>query len=234
MRQRLYRLHHFLAQHMFYTLLLTSALACTILTARVMRVQRLSFVFLVWNLFLAWIPYWLSLWASASQRRHPRDWWRLIVPGALWLLFFPNAPYIVTDLVHLYERPPVPLWFDIGLLAAFMLGGCFLAVVSLHIMQTLVKRLAGGFASWLFVLGAVGLSGLGVYLGRVQRWNSWDIVLYPRAVLADAVRPLLSPASHLHPLALSGLFALVLFICYVMHLTAYYGGRSGALSAERQ
>ncbi len=233
MRQHLYRLHSFLAQHMFYALLLTSALACTILTARVMRVHHLGYVFLVWNLILAWIPYWLSLWASASQRRYPRAWWRLVVPGALWLLFFPNAPYIVTDLVHLYDRPPVPLWFDIGLLAAFMLSGCFLAVVSLHVMQTLVKRLAGGLISWLFVLGAVGLSGLGVYLGRVQRWNSWDIVLYPRAVLADAIRPLLYPASHLHPLALSGLFALILFICYVMYLSAYYGGRAGALSAEQ-
>jgi uncharacterized membrane protein len=233
MRERLYRLHRFLNQHMFYALLLTSALACGILAARVARVHQLSYAFLFWNLVLAWIPYWLSLWASASRRRHPRDWWRLIAPGALWLLFFPNAPYIVTDLVHLRERRPVPLWFDIGLLAAFMLSGCFLAVVSLHIMQTLVRRLVGGLASWLFVGLAVGLSGLGVYLGRVQRWNSWDIVLYPRDVLADAIRPLLYPASHVHPLGLSALFATILFICYVMYLAAYHGGRIGALSAER-
>jgi uncharacterized membrane protein len=233
MHQRLYRLHRFLHQHMFYALLLTSALACGILAARVMRIHRLSYFFLFWNLVLAWIPYWLSLWASASQRRRPREWWWLIAPGALWLLFFPNAPYIVTDLVHLRERPPVPLWFDIGLLAAFMLGGCFLAVVSLHIMQTLVRRLAGSLASWLFVGIAVGLSGLGVYLGRVQRWNSWDLVIYPRDVLADAIRPLLYPASHKHPLGLSALFAIILFICYVMYLTAYHSGRAGALASER-
>jgi uncharacterized membrane protein len=232
MPEPLYRLHRFLAQHMFYALLLTSALACGILAARVIRVHRLSYIFLFWNLILAWIPYWLSLWASASQRRHRRDWWRLLAPGALWLLFFPNAPYIVTDLVHLYERPPVPLWFDIGLLVAFMLSGCFLAVVSLHIMQMAVRRLGGGLASWLFVGIAVGLSGLGVYLGRVQRWNSWDIVLYPRDVLADAIRPLLYPASHVHPLGLSALFAAILFICYVMYLAAYHGGRAGALAAE--
>src|SRR6266508_4122396 len=232
MRQRLYQFHRFLGQHMFYALLLTSALACGILAARVARVHRLSYAFLFWNLVLAWTPYWLSLWAGANQRRHPREWWRLLAPGALWLLFFPNAPYIVTDLVHLRERPPVPLWFDIGLLAAFMLSGCFLAVVSLHIMQTLVRRLAGSLASWLFVGIAVGLSGLGVYLGRLQRWNSWDIVIYPRDVLGDAIRPLLYPASHLHPLGLSALFAAILFICYVMYLTAYQSGRAGALSAE--
>jgi uncharacterized membrane protein len=232
MRKLIYQLHRFLTEHSFYALVLASALACGILAVRVLHLHRLSFVFLVWNLILAWVPYWLSLWASASQRRWPRDWWRLLAPGALWLLFFPNAPYIVTDLVHLYERPPVPLWFDIGLLAAFMLSGCFLAVVSLHIMQGLVRRLAGALASWLFVGAAVLLSGLGVYLGRVQRWNSWDLLIYPRDVLADAIRPLIYPASHLHPLGLSVMFAAVLFICYVMYLAAYAGGRAGALARE--
>ena len=234
MRQRLAQLHRFLAQHSFYALLLTSALACGILAARIAQAHRLNYLFLIWNLILAWVPYAWSLWADASQRRHPRAWWRLIVPGALWLLFLPNAPYLVTDLVHLYERPPVPLWYDIGLLAAFILSGCFLAVVSLHIMQALVRRVAGSLASWLFVGIAMGLSGLGVYLGRVQRWNSWDILFYPRDVLADATRPLLNPASHLHPLALSALFAAVIFICYVMYLSAYQGGRAGAPSYQKE
>jgi len=84
----------------------------------VLRAQQGSYIFLVWNLFLAWVPYGWSLWAATIQRRYPRDWWRLLLPGALWLLFFPNAPYIITDFVHLYQRPPVPLWYDIGLLAA--------------------------------------------------------------------------------------------------------------------
>lgn len=234
MRERLRQAHSFLKQHAFYALLLTSALACGILAARVIRVHRLSYVFLVWNLMLAWVPYWLSLWASANQQRRPREWWLLIVPGALWLLFFPNAPYIVTDLVHLTVRPPVPLWFDIGLLAAFMLSGCFLAVVSLHTMQSLVRRLAGGLASWLFVGLSVALSGLGMYLGRVQRWNSWDALLYPRDVLADAARPLLYPMSHLHPLGLSALFAAILFVCYIMYISAYQVGRAGALAGERE
>lgn len=234
MRDYLRHLHQFLSQHSFYALLLASALACGILGVRVLHIQRSNYLFLVWNLLLAWIPYWLSLWASASQRRRPHAWWRLLVPGALWLLFFPNAPYLVSDLVHLSHRPPVPLWYDIGLLAAFMLSGCFLAVVSLHIMQMLVRRYLGGTASWLFVLVVVGLSGLGVYLGRVQRWNSWDILLYPHEVLADALRPLRYPASHLHPLALSGMFAALLFVCYVMYLATYHGGRMGALGQDEQ
>ncbi len=228
------RIHRFLSAHGFYALAASSALACGLLAGRIWHSQRLTFIFMTWNLVLAWVPYCSSLWAAAIQRRRPRAWWRLLIPGALWLLFFPNAPYIITDLVHLRERPFMPLWYDIGLLAAFMLSGCFLAVVSLHIMQGLVRRVAGALAGWLVVAATVALSGLGVYLGRVQRWNSWDLVLAPRDVLADALRPLLFPLQHIHPLALSAVSSAILAICYVMYLSAYRGGELGAQTAEKQ
>jgi uncharacterized membrane protein len=178
------------------------------------------------------VPYGWSLWAASLQRRYPRHWWRLLLPGALWLLFFPNAPYIVTDFVHLYERPPVPLWYDIGLLAAFAWSGCFLAVVSLHTMQRLVRQLCGGAISWLFVAASIGLSGLGVYLGRFERWNSWDLLLYPGDVLAAAARPLLFPLSHIRPLGASAMFATILMICYVTFIAAAASSQSGTVMAE--
>jgi uncharacterized membrane protein len=222
-RQRLTDLHRFLLEHLFYALTLSSALACTILAARVVRAHSPAYIFLVWNLVLAWVPYLWGLWVATIQRRHPRAWWWLLGPGALWLLFFPNAPYIVTDFVHLRAIPPVPLWYDIGLLASFAWAGCFLAVASLQTMQTVVRRVVGNAASWVFVIASVALSGLGVYLGRVQRWNSWDIVLYPRAVLSDAITPLLDPFQHIHPLGMSGMFAALLLVCYVMFVAAYTG-----------
>jgi uncharacterized membrane protein len=226
------RMHRFLARHAFYALALSSALAVGILAARVLRAQQGSYIFLVWNLFLAWMPYGWSLWAATIQQRYPRDWWRLLAPGALWLLFFPNAPYIVTDFVHLYQRPPVPLWYDIGLLAAFAWSGCFLAVVSLQTMQRLVRLCCGDLLSWLFVGASIGLSGLGVYLGRFERWNSWDVLFYPRAVLVAAARPLLFPLSHIRPLGASAMFAAIMMICYVTFITAAAGSRSGILKAE--
>jgi uncharacterized membrane protein len=230
--QQLRRLHRFLASHAFYALALSSALAVGILTARVLRAEQGSFIFLVWNLFLAWVPYGWSLWAATIQRRYPRDWWRLLIPGALWLLFFPNAPYIITDFVHLRERPPVPLWYDIGLLAAFAWSGCFLAVASLQTMQRLVRQLCGSLVSWLFVAASIGLSGLGVYLGRFERWNSWDLLFYPQDVLAAAVRPILYPLSHIRPLGASAMFATIMMICYVMFIATSGAGRSGALATE--
>ena len=225
MDERIRQLHLFLKRHSFYALAFGSALTLGLLTARIARYDRLSLVFLVWNLALAWVPYLASLWAAAIQRGRPRAWWWLLPAGAIWLLFFPNALYLVTDLVHLRERPPVPLWYDIGLLTTFVLNGCWLAVVSLHHMQELVRRIAGTLLSWLFVLAASGLSGLGVYMGRVLRWNSWDVLIEPRAVLADAIGPLLNPRGHVPPLALSAVFTAVLLICYAMYLAAYHGGR---------
>ena len=233
-RHRLRAAHRFLTEHLFYPLVLSSAVTCAILAARIVRAERMTFLFLVWNLILAWMPYLFSLWAALIQRRRPHAWWRLLLPGALWLLFFPNAPYLVTDFLHLRERPPVPMWYDVGLLAAFAWSGFFLAVASLHVMQTLVRRVGGALVSWLFVLGAVGLSGLGVYLGRFERWNSWDLLLFPHAVLADALRPLLYPAQHIHPLAASGLFAALLLICYVMLAAVYQGGRAVTLARDEE
>jgi uncharacterized membrane protein len=231
-RQEIIRLHRFLMRHMFYALALSSMLAVGMIIARVLRAQDGAYIFLIWNLFLAWAPYGWSLWAAAIQRRYPREWWRLLLPGALWLLFFPNAPYIITDFVHLYTRPPVPLWYDIGLLAAFAWSGCFLAVVSLQIMQRLVRQYCGALISWLFVGASIGLSGLGVYLGRFERWNSWDLLLSPHDVLVAAARPILFPLSHIRPLGVSALFATILFICYVMFAAVAASGQPGALAAE--
>jgi uncharacterized membrane protein len=226
------RIHRFLVRHAFYALALSSMLAIAILAGRVTRAQQGSYIFLVWNLFLAWVPYGWSLWAAAIQRRYPYDWWRLLLPGALWLLFFPNAPYIITDFVHLRERLPVPLWYDIGLLAAFAWSGCFLAVVSLQTMQRLVRQLCGTLVSWLFVGASIALSGLGVYLGRFERWNSWDLLLSPHDVLLAAARPLLFPFSHIRPLGASAMFATILLVCYVVFVAVAASGHPSALAAE--
>jgi uncharacterized membrane protein len=219
-------------RHAFYALAVSSTLAVAMLAGRVLRAQQGSDIFLVWNLFLAWVPYGWSLWAASIQRRYPRDWWRLLLPGALWLLFFPNAPYIITDFVHLRERPPVPLWYDIGLLAAFAWSGCFLAVVSLHTIQRLVRQLCGAVVSWLFVGASVGLSGLGVYLGRFERWNSWDLLFAPHDVLAAVARPILFPLSHIQPLGVSAMFATILMICYVMFVAVAASIQPSTLTVE--
>lgn len=143
MINRIGRIQQFLVEHQFYPLLVSSALAIGLWAGRSWVWAPRGFRFLVWNLFLAWLPYLWSLWALSIQRRQPRRWWRLLLPATLWLLFFPNALYLVTDLIHLHSYPPVPLWYDTGMLIAFAWAGCFLAVASLYSMHQIIRDYAG-------------------------------------------------------------------------------------------
>jgi uncharacterized membrane protein len=149
------------------------------------------------------------------HRRYPKQWWLLLIPGAFWLVFFPNAPYIITDLGHLAERPPVPLWYDVGTVSMFALTGLFLGVHSLRIMHGLVRNYVGPFLGWLFVIAVLPLGGLGVYLGRFLRWNSWDLLVQPKGVLSDVALRLANPWEHPRTLGVSLLFAAILLISYL-------------------
>jgi uncharacterized membrane protein len=212
---RVGKLYNFLARLDVYPVLPATLLAVSLFAGRVYLSGRLSYAFLVWNLFLAWIPYLFSLWAVSLYRSRPGRWWSLLIPGALWLLFFPNAPYILTDFFHLRARQPIPIWYDVGMLAVFAWAGLFLAIFSLRSMQVVVKALLGSLASWLFVLGSLGLGGLGVYIGRFLRWNSWDLLLQPQQVLADVAAQLANPRNHPGAFGVTLLFAAFLFVCYL-------------------
>jgi uncharacterized membrane protein len=159
--------------------------------------------FLVWNLFLAAIP----VVCAYLARRNGRSAWFFLFAG-VWLVFFPNAPYIVTDLMHIRTARPANLWLDVLALGAAALTGLFAGLVSLRWMQeALLRRGARPTLGWGFALFAALLAGFGVYLGRFQRWNSWDIVTRPTELLAEAWAAL----AETHVLAFSLLFSLVVF-----------------------
>ena len=109
------------------------------------RTHSWAETWLAWNLILAWVPYVASLWALSAHLRRPHRPWLLLVPGALWLIFLPNAPYIVTDFVNLslHRADHWVFWYDTVQLAIFAWTGCILGVTSLSIMQSLVRAFAG-------------------------------------------------------------------------------------------
>jgi uncharacterized membrane protein len=213
--RRLHDLHRLCVDQLVYPLILSSVLACILYYGRDLVRREQAFDFLTWNLFLAWIPYLCSLGITLVYRRLPQLRGLLILPALIWLIFLPNAPYIVTDMLHLNARSSVPIWYDIGLVATFAWTGCFLCIVSLNQMQAIVRRLAGSFVSWLFAFGAIGLSGLGIYLGRFLKFNSWDLFLHPRIVLYDTASLLAHPAEFRQPLGVTLLFAAFLLVCYL-------------------
>lgn len=212
--QGIYSTHKFLKHQLFYALVLSSLLAFAFFVGRVYISRTGTHFFLMWNLFLAWIPYLCSLLIAVLYLRRAR-WWAFVLPAALWLLFFPNAAYLVTDLYNLEELAPVPFWYDIGLFAACAWTGLLLAVASLYTMQLLVKNYFGGALSWIFVFSVVALNGLGIYLGRFMRWNSWDLFVHPFRVLGDTIAPLLHPTSHREPVGVTLMFGALLLVCYI-------------------
>jgi len=124
--------------------------------------SHLGYTFLVWNLFLAAVPLGFAFWLA-----HVRQ--RMVGVGLLagWLLFFPNAPYVFTDFIHLSPYGRAPLWFDVLLLTSFALAALWLGLVSLHLIHEWVEWRFSPLAGWGVVLLSCPLAGFGVYLGRV-------------------------------------------------------------------
>lgn len=181
---------------------------CGLFGLRVFRAHSFTYRYLIWNLFLAWLP---ALGAFAAHNLHRRrSWlnWPLIGGLAIfWLAFFPNAPYLITDLMHLRQNTVVPLWFDLILFVAFAWTGFFLGLVSLLLMQEIVRKVAGIRASWLFALMVLGLSSFGIYLGRFLRWNSWDLFLNPGRLLINVSDQAQDPFTRFQAFVFSLLFA---------------------------
>jgi uncharacterized membrane protein len=208
-------IHRFLVSQVLYPLILSSVLAMILFIARVVYTRSPDYRNLAWNLFLAWLPYGFSMTAAALERTFPRRWWLLLLPAALWLIFFPNAPYIVTDFYHLQVRYPVPLWFDIVLIAVFAWTGCFLGIVSLRTMQDLVEKYLPRWIGWIFVAFSLGLAGFGVYLGRFGRFNSWDLLFSPKSVLKEILPSVLNPLSNLTLVGFTLIFTSLLVVFYL-------------------
>ncbi len=170
---------------------------------------------LVWNLFLAWVPFVLALLFYDLARL--RGSTRLLVGlGALWLVFLPNAPYIVTDVIILDHLVSEIAWYDAVLVVAAAAVGLALGFVSLYLVQAVVAERLGKTLGWLLAAGALVLSGIGVYLGRFQRWNSWEVLTEPTKIASGVGTGLLDPLGHTRPLALSAFFAVASCTGYVL------------------
>lgn len=143
-----------------------------------------SYLYFIWNLFLAWIPYLLGLYLPLSYHviRSRAVAFLLLM---IWFLFWPNCPYILTDLLHLKEKQNIPLWFDLGLILSFAWSGLMLGFISLIEIQNLVRKRTNRFTAWAFAGITILTGSLGIYIGRYVRLNSWDIVVNPVRVYSD-------------------------------------------------
>jgi uncharacterized membrane protein len=183
------------------------------LVLRIAYANNVRYVFLLWNLFLAWIPFQLGV--VLTQNQHYNKW---IKYGLLacWLLFFPNALYIITDLIHLENSgDKVPVWFDAILLFTSSVTGLIMAFVSLFQVELFLYKYWRTKHVNKLIVAVLFLGSFGVYLGRFLRWNSWDIVANPVSLLIEVTvrftNPFLYYKTWVVTVLLTCLFSLLYF-----------------------
>jgi uncharacterized membrane protein len=210
-----------------FSLALASALCVGALLARWLYSDWGAYGFMAWNLFLAWIPLIAAILVYDGRRRGAGP--ATLVPlAAVWLIFLPNAPYLLTDFVHLGSREDAPLWFDIVLFGSFAWTGTLLGFLSIFVMQGIVRRAAGPVWGWVLVVVSLAASSFGIYLGRSVGWNSWDVVVRPGALVGDIWARLVDPLAYPRGVGMTLALTAVLSTGY---LTMYAFAQLGA--AER-
>ena len=198
-------------------LMFATGVGVALVAGRIALTHSMRYTLLVWNLFLAWLPLVFALLACWALQRYPSRRWKFFTLAGAWLLFFPNAPYICTDLIHLPNSYYFKhYWIDLVLVLLCALTGLVLGFVSLYLMQSVVARRFGAAASWLFVAVTVTLGSFGIYLGRFLRLNSWDLFLRPDKVYQHLDRWPNSVWFSGHTVSFLGMFAIFLFLTYVM------------------
>jgi uncharacterized membrane protein len=164
-------------------------------------------------LFLAWVPYVLGAFLIQPKRFNSSaflQWFVFLV----WLLFFPNTTYLMSDLIHLHPQWPIPLWYDAFLLNAFAWNGLLLGVFSLQQAHMFLNQRLSSLMAWIGMIIVICLSGLGVYMGRYLRFNSWDVLANPFEIVQTIFTQLIHPF-HYHTLWLfSAGFAALLMMSY--------------------
>ena len=153
------------------------------------------FLFLNWNLFLAFVPWAVTSIVILNPRIQKYKMTIFVLLG-IWLLFFPNAPYILTDLFHLRLNSTMPKWFDLILILSFAWTGLLFGYLSLWDIEKILRKSLSQI--WISLISVILLfiGSFGIYLGRYLRWNSWDIISEPFNLIYDISDRFINPFDH--------------------------------------
>jgi uncharacterized membrane protein len=184
-----------------------------LLCARVIATGYVTYVFLLWNLFLAFIPYAISYWLCNNSRLI-KNKLKLTAVVSAWLLFIPNSFYILTDLFHLEHIASAPKWFDLLLLLSFAWNGLLFGIISLRKMETVLQAVSGKGFSLFIVFTVMWLNAFGIYIGRFLRYNSWDVITQPFSLFREMLEIILHPFDNKMEWGM--------ILCYAVFMTLLY------------
>lgn len=208
-------------QNKFKTLsLITVALifSAFILLVRIKLNKSVFFLFLIWNVFLATIPYAITIYLTTKPKlsKFKLGFWFVV-----WLAFLPNAPYIVTDLIHIRIGNTNLLWLDVLLILSFALSGLLLFYLSIIDMQLIISKNVKRIGIKLATTVVLFLCGFGVYLGRFLRYNTWEIISEPHYLFLDIIGIIIEPFQHFEAWLFTFSFGGFLCIGFWMFKTIY-------------
>lgn len=167
-----------------YVLFAMAAFCVALLLVRAKITQSIFFFFLIWNLFLAYTP--LGVTSIMRQQSNMMKRWYWFYPALLlWLVLLPNAPYIITDFVHLKKETNVPVWFEVLLIASFSVCGMLFGLASMKDMFSMIAKRSSQRIAWVAMGVFSILCGFGMYVGRFLRYNTWDILQKPYSLTVD-------------------------------------------------
>jgi uncharacterized membrane protein len=193
-----------------------TAVSLVLLLVQIHRSHSAEHAYLVWNLFLAWLPLLLSAVLVRLLATHLWSHWLPVVVTLGWLLLLPNSFYMISDYVHLQDMPANDLLYDIVVFTAFIFTAAALGFASLYTVHSELKHRLGHRLSSLLVAIILFACSFAIYLGRDLRWNSWDILLNPAGILFDVSDRLLHPLGHPGTLSTTLSFFILLGSLYVV------------------
>ncbi len=212
-------------------LALICLLAVSLLAIRIKLTHSLTYSFMIWNLFLALVPLFFAV-----LLKYIRFKYRIteVMLFTCWLLFFPNSTYMISDLLHLtHIQSNVPNWYDAIMLFVFAVSGLFVGVVSLRYVHEFLETKFRSKTVWLVLSASIVLGGLGVYLGRFLRWNSWDIINDPLKILNDIAVRVVHPVSHYETYFITAVFTAIVFCSYLLFMFLKDGDSRAVIDQNR-
>ncbi len=206
----------FLRSEIDRLLTLSILFSCMLVMARIVYTGRLTFLFLVWNLFLAFVPWFISR-QLIQKPRWAVNKMIFLFFFLIWLAFIPNSFYILTDLYHLgdgYNDYRVPDWFDLSMILSFAWNGLLLGMLSVRQMEKMLQWRFPGKYGLLFLYPIMWLNALGVYTGRYLRYNSWDVLTDPFQLIRSIAITLLHPFAYRYAWGMICCFSILLTLIY--------------------
>jgi uncharacterized membrane protein len=193
-----------------------TAVSVALFSVGVVTNRSLQFSYLLWNLFLAWVPLGLVAVLLRTLKGYRWSSWRPFVTTLLWLLFLPNSFYMISDFIHIQEVVRHNLLYDIVMFTAFIFTASLVGFCSLYLVHVELRKRVSMTASSVLIGIILFLCSFAIYLGRDLRWNSWDVLVNPAGILFDVSDHFIHPLQHLEMISVTLTFFALLGSLYVV------------------